>query len=291
MSGIELATHRAAVTPPPDDSSPPSMSGRQRTVMRFVLVVIGALLALGSLVSLGFLATGLGGMRVVTDSKPLPANLRELTVDTGDVPVMVRVVANSKVSDARVDLRLVTNSDNTQLAVTEDGDSSRATLRDDGSGFLWFDRTGELTIILPPDVAKGLSVTVNQQAGSLTTDATLRQLVAETDGGVTLGGSARSIDVDARGDITTSSTIAVADSFKAQSDSGSISTDFRAAPRTTEATAGGDVKVQLPAPGPYRVRAESDRGTSITVPQTPSPTASQVTARSENGNVEVTELR
>lgn len=291
MNGIDVATPRANTGPPTHDSSPPSLTGRQRTVMRVVLVIIGTLLALGSLVSLGVLASGLGGTRVVTDSKTLPAGMRTLSIDTGDVPVTIHLVTDSNAKNPRADLRLVTNADDTQLAVEEDGDGSRVTVRDNGSGFLWFKRTGEVRIILPPDVAKDLSVTVNQGAGSLTADATLRQLVAQSDGGVTLAGSARSIDVDARGGITTSGAIAVVDSFKAQSADGSVSTAFRAAPRTAEASAGGDVKLQLPAPGPYRVRAESDREALVTVPQTPSPTASQVTARSENGNVEVTELR
>lgn len=293
MNATDIATRQAAPTLPTHDSPPPSLTHRQRTVMRLVLVIIGALLALGSLVSLGVLASGLGGTRVVTDSKALPVDMQDLVLDTGDVPVAIHLITDPNANEPRANLRLVTNSDDTQLAVSKEGDGTRITLRDSGSGFLWFKRTGELRVTVPPNTARDLRVTVNQGAGSLSVDATLRQLVAKTDVSASLAGSARVIDVDARGDITTSSAIAVADSFKAQSGSGSISTEFRAAPRSVEATADGDVKVQLPGPDPYRVRAvsEPDRGTMVTVPQTPAEDAPGVTARSENGNVEVTELR
>ncbi|KUI15652.1 hypothetical protein AU192_07260 [Mycobacterium lehmannii] len=292
MNAIDVTTPREANSSA-EDSPPPSLTGRQRTVMRVVLVIVGSLLALGSFVSLGVLASGLGGTRVVTDTKNLPTDMRALTIVTGDVPVTVHVNTDANANEPRVDLRLVTNSDDTQLAVTQEGDASRITLHDSGSGFLWFHRTGELRVILPPDTARNLSVTVDQGAGSLSVDSSLRELVAQTDHNASLAGSARLIDVNARGDIKTSSAIAVADSFKAHSGSGSISTEFRAAPRTTEATAEGDVKVQVPGPDPYRVRAESaesDSGTLVTVPQTPAQDAPAVTARSATGNVEVTEL-
>lgn len=293
MRDIDVAPHEIPDSPLVGDSSPPSVSRTQSTVMRVVLFLVGALIVVTSLVSLGVLATGLGGTRVVTDSKALPAGIRTLSIDAGDVPVAVHVITDANATAGRVDLRLVTNSDDTEFTVAEDGDGSRIRLRDNGSGFLWFKRTGEMRVVLPSDTARDLSVTVDQGAGSLSVDSTLRQLVAKTDSSASLAGSARVMDVDARGDITTGSAIAVADSFKAHSGSGSISTEFRAAPRALEATAHGDVKVQLPGPDPYRVRAVSDpnRGSMVTVPQTPSATASQVTARSENGNVEVTELR
>jgi len=53
--------------------------------------------------------------------------------------------------------------------VTDDAADSRVTLSDNGSGFLWFDRSGEIRVILPPDVARDLSVTVNEQARPITT--------------------------------------------------------------------------------------------------------------------------
>jgi hypothetical protein len=191
---------------------------------------------------------------------------------------------------------MVTRGDDTQLAVAEDAAGSRVTLSDSGSGFLWFNRTGEMRVILPPDVARGLSVTVNQRTGSLATEANLDRLVAETDNGtVTLGGSARLIDVSVgHGDISTGTGIAVTESFKANTESGGISVEFRAAPHATEATADGAVTVGLPSPGPYRVRAQSgepDGETTVTVPETTDTSAPRVTARSKSANVNVTEIR
>jgi hypothetical protein len=139
-------------------------------------------------------------------------------------------------------------------------------------------------------------VMVNQRAGSLSTDADLDQLVVKTDNGaVTLGGSARRVDVSVRrGDISTSTRIAVTESFRAETESGRISVEFRAAPRTTEGIASGDVTVGVPGPGPYRVRAQSEGlhgETTVTVPETADPSAPGVTAHSKSGNVMVTELR
>ena len=162
MSSVDVAPE----IPAEAASSPPLPSRGKRTAMRVVLVVIGVLVTLGSLVSLGVIAVGLGGVRVVTDTAALPANMRSLAIDTGDVPVGVRFVTDADATEPRVDLRLVTRGDDTQLAVADDAAGSRITLSDSGSGFLWFNRTGEIRVILPPDVERELSVTVNQQARS-----------------------------------------------------------------------------------------------------------------------------
>ncbi|WP_133147260.1 DUF4097 family beta strand repeat-containing protein [Mycolicibacterium novocastrense] len=242
---------------------------------------------------LGAVAIGLGGTRVVSDTQVLPADLTALTIDTGDVPVNIHLVADADAATPRIDMRLATRNDGVQLTVADEGTDSRVSLADGGYGFLGFNGAGDINVVLPPNVAKQLSITVNQQAGSLSADATLDRLVVKTErGAVTLGGSAREIDVEVgRGDISTSNGIAVSESFRATTEVGSISAQFRLSPRSTEANAGGDVTVQLPGPEPYWVRAESDRGTLVTVPQTPNSDAPTVTARSENGNVEVTELR
>jgi len=273
------------------------MSGGLRTAMRVTLVVVAALVLLGTLVGLGALAFGLGGSRVVSDTQELPASMQFLTVDTGDVPLAVRIITDIDAEDPRIDLRMLTGTDDTQLYVANDDDGgSRVTLGDSGSGFLKFRRTGEIKVILPPRVARGLTVTVNQRAGSLSTDADLDQLVAKIDdGAVTLGGSARRVDVSVRrGDISTSTSITVTESFRAEIESGGIAVEFRAAPRTTQAIADDDVTVGVPSPGPYRVRAQSNRPrgeTTVTVPETTDPSAPEVTARSKSGNVLVTELR
>ena len=65
-------------------------------------------------------------------------------------------------------------------------------------------------------------MTVNQRTGSPSTDANLDQLVANIDdGAVTLGGSARRVDVNVRrGDIRTRTPIAVTESFKVDTEYG-----------------------------------------------------------------------
>ncbi len=260
-----------------------------------MLVVLATLVSLGTLGSLGALAFGLGSIRVVTDTQALPASVRLLTLDTGDVPVVVRLTTDVDAKEPRVDLRIVTSIDDTHLAVANDDAGSRVTLSDSDSGFLRFHRPGEIKVILPPSVARELSVTVNQQTGSLSTDANLDQLVANTDGPVTLGGSARRVDVNVRrGDISTSTPISVTESFTADTESGGISVEFRVAPRTTEAIAGGDVTMGLPGPGPYRVRAQSEGRhgeTTVTVQETITSSAPEVMAHSRGANVKITELR
>ncbi len=165
MSSIDAPPARGTSTPP---TPAPSLSGGNRTVIRAVLAVIGAIVVVGSLVSLGVVAAGLSSIRVVTDTQALPAGMRSLAIDTGDVPVSVRVITDADAKGASVDLRLVTNSDDTQLAVAKDDAGNRVTLSDNGSGFLWLKRTGEIKVILPPDVARELNVTVNEQTRSLT---------------------------------------------------------------------------------------------------------------------------
>jgi hypothetical protein len=281
---------------PPDVSAPPVLSGGGRTAVRAALVVIATLAALVTLGSLGVLASGLSSLHVLTDTQPLPAGVRSLTIDSGDGPAIVRITTDVNATEPRVDLRMVTRLDDAQLMVTNDAAGSRVTLSDSAPGLSPWKGHVAVTVILPPGVARGLSVTVNQRTGGVATDADLDQLVTNTDDGViTLGGSARRVDVNIReGDISTSTPIAVTESFRANAKSGDISVEFRAAPRTTEAVADGDVTVGLPGPGPYRVNAESegpDRLTTVSVPQTSDPRAPMVTAHSKGANVTVTQLR
>lgn len=155
--------------------TPPALSGGHRTAMRVSLAVIAVVVTLGSLVSLGVIAFGLSSIHVVTDTRALPVSTRSLTVDTGDIPVAVRLVTDADAREPRVELRMVTRGDGTQLTVVEDATNSRITLSDSGSGFLWFKRTGEMKVILPPDVARDLSVTVNEQDRSPANEASLDQ--------------------------------------------------------------------------------------------------------------------
>jgi hypothetical protein len=251
-----------------------------------VLVVLAALVTLGTLSSLGALAFGVSSIRVVDDTQALPASVRSLTVDVRGVPVAVSVATGLGATEPRVDLRAVTTNDDTGLAVANDVAGSRVTLRDSVAGYMRWAHEAYIKVILPPGAARVLSMTVNQRTGSLSTDANLDQLVANIDNGaVTLGGSARRVDVNVRrGDIRTRTPIAVTESFKADTEYGGISVEFRVAPRTTEAIADDDVTVGLPVRGPYRVRAQSEARhgeTTVTVPETSDPSAPEVMAHSK----------
>jgi hypothetical protein len=275
---------------------PPAMSSGGRRTLRVLVVVIAASLSLSTLGGLAAFAYWLGHMRVYTDSQALPPGMRSLSIDTGDDPGTLRIITDINATEPRIDSRTVTSADDTPPTVAHDGVDVRVTLRDRGPGLLRFNRTGEIRIILPPDVGSGLKVTVEQRAGSLSADADLDQLVVETEAGsVTLAGSARRVDISARnGDIETSTRIAVAESFRAESESGRITLEFRSAPRLTEAKAEDDVAVGVPGPGPYRVRAESEhrRGkTVVSVPETTDPSAPEVIAHSKRGNAIVHEMR
>ncbi|MFV9632075.1 hypothetical protein [Mycobacterium neumannii] len=276
-------------------SPPPAITPAARTAIRFAIVVIAALVVVGAVGGLGAVSFALATSRVVMDTQELPAGTRSLIIDTGGVAVPVRIVADADATKPRVDLRMVTRTDDTQLSIVSEGTRSQVTLGAGGSAFVWLVGTG-MNVVLPPNVARELSVTVNHRTGSLTSDADLDQLVVRSDiGAVALSGSARSIDIDVhRGDISTATRIAVTESFSAVTEEGSISVEFRAAPRRTEAIASGNVTVGLPSLGAYRVRAGSEAptgSTTVTVPETTDPSAPRVTVRSENGNVSVNEVR
>jgi hypothetical protein len=278
-----------------DVPRPPALSSSGRKGLRVLFVLIAASVCVATLVGLTALAYGLGHVRVSTETQALPPGLRSLTIHTGDDPVTLRIITDINATAPRIDLRMVTSADDTQLLVARDGPDTRVTLGDSGSGVLRFSRTGEIKVILPPDVGRHLKVAVDQRGGSLSTDADLDQLVAETDAGsVTLAGSARRVDISVRhGDVETSTRIAVAESFRAETDSGRITVEFRAAPRLTEAIADGDVTIGLPGPGPYRVQAQSaprTGKTTVAVPEATDPSAAEVKARSENGNVMVNQF-
>lgn len=266
--------------------------------MRVVLVVLAAVVVFVAVGGLATLAVGLSGTRVVTDSQELPAGVRALTLDTGDLPLAVRLITDSDASRPYVDLRMLTRAVDTQMMVANDAADSRVTLGDSGSAFpLPFGvDTGEITVILPPGVAKGLRVTVTHQTGPIESEADLDQLIVRTDTGtVTLSGSARLMDITVRnGDIDTGARIAVTESFRAITQSGRVSVEFRAAPRTTEAVASGQVTLGLPGATPYRITAGSATphgNVIVTAPQTSELSAPVVTARSTSGNVVVSQIR
>lgn len=275
---------------------PPPLSSGGRTAIRVLLVVAAAVVAVTALVTLSAVAFGLSTFRAITDSKPLPRTVRSLTIDTAEAAMAVRIVSDDAATEPRADLRMVTQSDRQGLLLANEPSGTRITLDGEPPRVPW-GRAGEITVVLPPNVARTLSVTVQQQTGMLSTDVDLDALTAKlTQGDVALGGSARKIDVQLRnGDIRTRSPIAVAESVTADIKHGDISLAFRIPPRTVDAVSDlGDVWVGLPGPGPYRVRAESggqNGDTTVRVPQTTDPHAPEVAARSMNGDVKVTLLR
>jgi hypothetical protein len=268
--------------------------------VRVTLIVAAAVLVVGSLVSLGVVAWGLASFRVITDSKPLPAAMRSVVVDTGDTPVAVRITADREVREPRADLRMVnsTRAGANPLAVNTDGGDTRITINGESTPFLDWGRAGEITLVLPPELARRLTVTTQQDNGIVLAQADLDQLIARTDNGeVILSGSARRIEIYTdNGDVVTRDPISVSESFSATTDNGDINVDLaETAPRTVDVTSdNGDVIVALPARGPYTVNASTDNGdTTVRVPQATDRenAAAVVTARSENGDVIIDDLR
>jgi hypothetical protein len=264
------------------------------------LIVAATMLVVGTVASLGGLAIGVSSFRVITDSAPLPPTMRSLTVDTGSVPVAVRITADREVREPRADLRLVnsTRAGENPLMVNTDAGVTLITLSGEGSSFLDWGRAGELTLVLPPDLARRLTVNTEQDNGVVLLNADVDQLIARTDNGeAVLGGSARRIEIyTENGGVMTRNPISVSESFTAETSNGDIEVDLRdAAPRTVEASSdNGDVTVAVPAGGRYVVNADTENGhTAIRVPRaTDRQSASGViTVRSENGDVIVDELR
>jgi DUF4097 and DUF4098 domain-containing protein YvlB len=186
------------------------------------------------------------------------------------------------------------------LAVNADPAGARVTINGESSAFLNWGRAGELTLVLPPDLARRLTVATQQSTGLVLAQADLDQLIARTDNGeVILSGSARRIEIHSdNGGVVTREPISVSESFSATTDNGDIKVDFSdAAPRTVDATSdNGDVIIALPAHGPYVVNASTgdEQGdTVVRVPQTANheSAAAVVSARSETGDVIIDDLR
>jgi hypothetical protein len=288
--------------PPPAPATPPPLSPGGRTAVRVTLIVAAAVLVVGAVASLGSAAWGISSFRVITDSKSLPIAMRSLVVDTGSVPVAVHITTDRNAREPRADLRMVnsTRAGANPLVVANDPEGPRLTLSDEASAFLDWGRAGELRLVLPPDVARRLTVTTKQQVGVVLAYANLDQLIARTDDGeVVLGGAARRIEVHTEtGDVVTGDPISVSESFSATSIDGDIKVDLKdAVPRTVEVTSeNGDVVVALPQRGPYVVdanTAEDGGATVVRVPQTTDreAAAAVVTARSETGDVIIEGLR
>lgn len=291
-----------ATPPPAEPAIQQQLSPGGRTAIRATLIVAAAVLVVGTLMVLSAAAWGIINFRVITDSKPLPSAMRTLTVDTGPVPVALRITTDRDATEPRADLRMVnsTAAAANPLAVDVDGDEARVIINGESSRFLQWSRAGEITLVLPPDLARRLTVTTEQETGVVLAQADLDQLIARTDdGAVVLSGSARRIEIrNVNGEVVTRDPIVVAESFSATTVHGDIKVDFaEAAPRTVDASSrDGDVVVGLPASGRYVVDAVTGhrRGdTVVRVPQTSDRDSADavVTARSESGDVVIDDLR
>ncbi|MEZ0341786.1 hypothetical protein ACAG25_17605 [Mycobacterium sp. pV006] len=285
---------------PADAAPPPQLSPGTRTTVRAGLVVLAAILLVGVLVALAGVAFGLTRFRVVAQSSTLPASLRTLEIDIDTAPAAVRITSDRSAREPRVDMRMVNSSrsDAEPLSVSADGTAARVSITPASSEWLRQARAGEITVVLPDELARRLAVTVRQDVGVVFAEADLDRFTAQTrEGAVVLNGSARQVDIDnEHGEIVSRRPIAVSESFRASTATGEVSVKFGEVPETVDAEAGrGDVVLSLPAPGPYLVNVSTgrDRGdTVVKVPQTRNvdEAVAVVTARSDTGNVVVDEV-
>ena len=289
------------VAPPPPatptEPAPPPLTPGGRTAVRIALVTVAAVAVAGTVAALALAGWATSAVRVVADTTKLPADLRTLTIDTGDVASAVRIVTDRDAREPTVSMRQVKSTRSTAdgLLVTGDADGTRVTVSERESSFLSWVRAGELTVTLPPDLARRMAVTVQQDDGVLIAQADLDQLtVHNTDGAIVLGGNARRVDVNTRdGRVVTQHPVAVSESFVVRSGDGDVTVEFaEAAPRNTEiVSVDGDVSLALPRVGPYLVRTYGG-STQVRVPQTSDPARAvgQVTVSVRDGNATIRTL-
>ncbi len=290
------------LAPPPSPASPPpQLSPGGRTAIRSLLVLAATVLLVAVVALSATAAWGVSSFRVIKDSMPLPTTLTSVEIDTGSVPAAIRLTSDRESREPRVDMRMVNSvrAAADPLSVTADGTTARVTIDAEPSEFLQWGRAGEITLVLPPELARRLTVTTRQEVGVVFAQADLDQFTARTvDGTVVLSGSARRIDItNEHGDITARDPISVAQSFRASTTNGDLSVEFAETPDTVDVeTQRGDVVVTLPPPGPYFVDASTgtDHGaTVVRVPQTRDreAAAAVVTARSDSGDVVISDGR
>ncbi|CAN5654745.1 hypothetical protein BH11ACT6_BH11ACT6_33540 [soil metagenome] len=288
-------------TIPLNPTPPPNLSRGARTALRSLVVIAAAVLLLCGLGGLTAAAVGIGSTRVVADTQTLPAAMRTLTINTGQVPMRVHIESDDDAREPRVEMRFVTvNETGEQSLDISSGVDTRIDVRGRSAGWLQWARAGQLTVVLPPELGRRLTVTTDQQLGVLDVDADLDRLVARSMGGaVILDGSARSIDAEVRhGAVVAHDPILVREAFSANVIEGDIDVEFRdVAPRTIEATsADGSVMLVLPGDGPFLVSAmtASDHDSAeVRVPQTSdrAEAKSVITARSSGGDVVIDSQR
>jgi putative adhesin len=281
--------------PPAPASPPPQLSPGGRTAIRVTIVAAASIVMVGVVAALGVTSWGLSTFRVSADTQTLPMSMRSVVIDTADVPIAIRIIADRNATEPRANLRLVnsTQAGEHRLVVTEDPAGTRVSIEGRSSSILGWARGGEITLTLPPDQARRLTVRTEQDAGVVMAQADLDQLIARTDNGaVILSGGARRIEVHTvNGDVSSRHPLAVTEEFAATTANGDITVDFRdAAPRVVEATSrDGDVAIGLPGRGPFLVHAQSGQSSRVRVPETSDPgsAVAEVSARSDNGDVVV----
>ncbi|MEV0673982.1 hypothetical protein [Mycobacterium sp. NPDC050441] len=286
------------IAPPPPVNPPPQLNTGGRTAFRLVLIAAATLLVVGSVASLGVAAWAVSTVRVVTDHEALPGTMRSLVIDTARIPIAIRIIADRETRDAAADLRLVntTHSGAHRLQVTTDGDETRITVVGNPSRVLEWARGGEITVAVPPEQARRLTVRTEQEIGTVIAQADLDQLIARTtDGPIILRGAARRVEAHTvNGEIFSRSPIAVTEQFNATTSDGDIAVDFGdAVPRRVDAVSrNGDVTIGLPGRGPYLVHAQSGSSTQVRVPETtvPDTAVAEVTVRSDDGDVVVEDV-
>ena len=283
---------------PPTEPGPPALTPGGRSALRALVVIAAVVLVGGTVIALSLSAVGLSRFRVIADEQSLPADLRALVIDTAEVPAAVTLTTDRDATEPRVSMRMVNSvrSGEQALAIAQNGRTATVTVSGETAGFMRWSRTGQITVTLPPALARDISITVRQDAGVLLAQADVDELIAHgTDGAVILSGDARRIEVhNENGSVVTREPISVTESFTAETVDGDVVVDFAdAAPRTIEATTNnGDVALELPASGPYLVRTDSASESTVTVPQTTDPkrAVAEVTARSDDGSVTVSPL-
>ncbi|WP_018599052.1 hypothetical protein [Mycobacterium sp. 155] len=186
------------LTPSLPVAQPPQLSPGGRSAFRLTLIAIATLVAATTVAALGVTAWGVSTLRVITDSRTLPSTMRTLL--------------NTTHSGAH------------QLSVSSDGDDTRISIAGNPGPMLAWARGGEITVSLPPDLARRLSVRTEQDLGAVIAEADLDQLTARTtEGAILLRGAARRIEVHTvDGDVATRDPIAVTQQFIANSSNGDV---------------------------------------------------------------------
>lgn len=275
-------------------TTPTAPGGGSRGPIRVALILVAALVCLGAVSLLGAAAAGIGSSRAAADDVELPAGLRALTVNVGDLPISLRVTADPEATAPRAEIRSVSalGAGRPELRLSDDG--ATLSLSGERDGWLRWARAGELTLVLPPDTARAMTLTIGQRFGALQVDADLDRLNARNDNGaVLLRGSANTMDIrNQHGMVHSRGPISVRDSFAVTSGEGDIDVDFRGTPprRVDVSTGAGQVEIRLPGEGPFAVTAASERGgTQVRVPQAfdPETAVAVVTARSGSGRVSI----